>query len=130
MALCVAQAEQLIAKRFSDGGVFNNPQVTIVQKEYVTQGISVLGEVQKPGIYPLLGSHTVLQAISAAGGTTVKAANDVTLVHPGHASESQHVDLSSPVTGSVVVSPGDTIIISKAGIVYVVGMCASLPGWW
>jgi len=119
--LSVAQAEQLIANRFSEGGFFNNPQVTIVQKEYATQGISVLGEVQKPGIYPLLGSHTLLQAISAAGGTTVKAGNDVRLIHPGHPSESQHVDLSSPTSSGVLLTPGDTIVVSKAGIVYVVG---------
>jgi len=91
--LTVAQAEQLIAARFSDGGFFNN----------------------------LLGSHTLLQAISAAGGTTVKAGNDVRLIHPDHPSESQHVDLSSPTSSSVLLTPGDTIIVSKAGIVYVVG---------
>ena len=119
--LTVAKAEQAIAASFSEGGFFNNPQVSIVQKEYATQGISVLGEVQKPGIYPLLGSHTLLQAISAAGGTTVKAGNDVRLIHPDHPSESQHVDLSAPTSSSVLLTPGDTIVVSKAGIVYVVG---------
>jgi len=43
------------------------------KKEYATQGISVLGEVQKPGIYPLLGSRKLFDAISVAGGTTPKA---------------------------------------------------------
>jgi polysaccharide biosynthesis/export protein len=119
--LTVAQAEQVIAARFSEGGFFNNPQVTVVQKEYATQGISVLGEVQKPGIYPLLGSHSLLHAISAAGGTTVKAGNDVTLIHPGHGSKSEHVDLRVPSSSGIRLTPGDTIVVSKAGIVYVVG---------
>jgi len=118
--LTVAQATQLIASRFSAGGFFNDPQVTVVQKEYATQGISVLGEVQKPGIYPLLGSHTLLQAISAAGGTTTKAGNDVRLIHADRSSEAQHVDLRS-ASSSVALAPGDTIVVSKAGIVYVVG---------
>src|SRR5207245_3962546 len=91
----VAQAAQVIAARLSEGGFFNDPQVTIIQKEYATQGISVLGEVQKPGIYPLLGSHTMLQAISAAGGITVKAGNDVRLIRADQRNEPQHVDLSS-----------------------------------
>jgi len=118
--LTVAQAAQLIASRFSAGGFFNDPQVSVVQKEYATQGISVLGEVQKPGIYPLLGSHTLLQAVSAAGGTTTKAGNDVRIIHADRPNESQHVDLSS-ATSSVTLAPGDTIVVSKAGIVYVVG---------
>ena len=119
--LTVAQAEQVIAARLSQGGFYNNPQVTIMQKEYATQGISVLGEVQKPGIYPLLGSHTLLQAISAAGGTTVKAGNDASIIHGDHPKEPQHIDLSSPTSSSVPLKPGDTIVVSKAGIVYVVG---------
>jgi polysaccharide biosynthesis/export protein len=116
--LTVAQAEQVIAARLSRGGFYNNPQVTIAQKEYATQGISVLGEVQKPGIYLLLGSHTLLQAVSAAGGTTAKAGNDVIIVR-GH--QRHDVDLSSPTSGSISLMPGDTIVVSKAGIVYVVG---------
>jgi polysaccharide export outer membrane protein len=76
--------------------------------------------VQKPGIYALLGSHTLLQAISAAGGTTTKAGNDVRLIHAARSNEAQHVDLSS-ASSSVTLAPGDTIIVSKAGIVYVVG---------
>jgi polysaccharide export outer membrane protein len=116
--LTVAQAEQEVAARLSQGGFYNDPQVTITQKEYSTQGISVMGEVQKPGIYPLLGSHTLLQAISAAGGTTVKAGNDVTIIR---SNEYQHADISSPTGSSVPLRPGDTIVVSKAGIVYVVG---------
>ena len=72
--LSISQAEQLVAKRLIEGGYFVDPQVSIFVKEYATQGISVLGEVQKPGIYPLLGSHKLFDAISAAGGTTARAA--------------------------------------------------------
>jgi polysaccharide export outer membrane protein len=103
------------------GGFFNDPQVSIVQKEYSTQGISLLGEVQKPGSYSLLGRHTLLEAISAAGGLTVKAGNNVTILHRDRPNEAQHVDLSAPPGGNIPVLPGDMIVVSKAGIVYVVG---------
>jgi polysaccharide biosynthesis/export protein len=119
--LTVAQAEQMIAARFSKGGFFNDPQVMVVQKEYATQGISILGEVQKPGTYSLLGSHSLLQAVSMAGGTTPKAGNDVTIIHTDAPNQPQHCDLRSAGSGSVALMPGDTIVISKAGIVYVVG---------
>jgi polysaccharide biosynthesis/export protein len=119
--LTVAQAEQVIAAGFSEGRFFNNPQVTVVQKEYASQGISVLGEVQKPGTYPLIGSHMLLQAISAAGGTTAKAGNDVMVIRSDSPNQPQHVDVSSLTGGSTPLMPGDTVVVSKAGIVYIVG---------
>jgi len=119
--LTVAQAEQLIATRLSQGDFYSSPQVTIIQKEYATKGIVVAGEVQKPGIYPLVGAHTLLQAISAGGGTTVKAGNDVIIIHKDNPNQPQHVDLSSISGENTPLAPGDSVVVSKAGIVYVVG---------
>src|SRR5258708_31046810 len=70
--LSVEQAATLIERNLSQEGIFNDPHITVFVKEYATQGISVLGEVQKPGIYPLLGERNLYDAISAAGGTTPK----------------------------------------------------------
>jgi polysaccharide biosynthesis/export protein len=119
--LTVAKAAEAIAARLTEGRFFNNPQVTIIQKEYASQGIAILGEVQRPGNYPLVGSHTLLQAISAAGGTTLKAGNDAMIIHTDNPNQPQHADLSSLVGGSTQLIPGDTVVVSKAGIVYVVG---------
>lgn len=119
--LTVEQAEELVARRLVEGRFYKDPQVTIVQKEYSTQGVSVLGEVQKPGIYPLLGPHTLLEAISAAGGTTVKAGNDVLIQHSDNGNKPEHVQLNQPAASETLMRPGDTILVSKAGIVYVVG---------
>jgi polysaccharide biosynthesis/export protein len=119
------EVEQLIAKLLADGKYFNNPQVSVFAKEYSTQGVSVLGEVQKPGIYPLLGDHSLFDAISAAGGTTQKAGKEVTITHQLHRAQPQTVTLSygpdGHADGSTPVYPGDTVVVSKAGIVYVVG---------
>jgi polysaccharide export outer membrane protein len=123
--LPVHEAELLVEKRLADGGFFNNPQVSIFEKEYATQGISVLGEVQKPGIYPLLGSRRLFDAISAAGGATAKAGNTVTVTRRAGAHDSQTVTFppnqTFPPESNVDVFPGDTVVVSKAGIVYVVG---------
>jgi len=51
-----------------------NPQVTVFIKEYST--ITVSGQVEKPGSYPLKGELTVLEAISLAGGFTKIAARN------------------------------------------------------
>jgi len=123
--LSTHEGEALIRKRLMDGGFFNDPQVSIFEKEYASQGISVLGEVQKPGTYPLLGSRFLFEALSAAGGTTPKAGKSVTIIHRGRPQEPETVALtysgSTPQTGNVPVLPGDTIVVSKAGLVYVVG---------
>jgi polysaccharide export outer membrane protein len=123
--LTVEQAQEAVARRLEAGGYFNNPQVTIFEKEYATQGISVLGEVQKPGIYPLFGPHSVLDAISAAGGTTPKAGNKIMLTRHGQPGKVETVPLDfkkeQMVQNNLEVHPGDTVVVSKAGIVYVVG---------
>jgi len=58
--LSTAEAESVVAKGLEKRGFFNDPQVSIFVKEYGSAGISVLGEVQNPGIYPLLGHRTLL----------------------------------------------------------------------
>lgn len=71
--LTTEQAQAVIAQRLIDGNFMLHPQVLVFEKEYATQGVSVMGEVAKPGIYPLLGSHTVFDFLSMAGGTTEKS---------------------------------------------------------
>jgi polysaccharide export outer membrane protein len=123
--LSVEQAETLIAHKLTEKGLFNDPHVTVFEKEYATQGISVLGEVQKPGIYPLLGSRKLYDAISAAGGTTPKAGRYVLITRRNDPQHSVRVPLMTgapeSMENNVTVEPGDTILISKAGVVYVVG---------
>jgi len=110
--------------RFTKGGYFNNPQVGVFVKEYATQGVSVLGEVQKPGVYPLLGSRTLFDMLSAAQGTKETAGDKVFITHRGD-TQPQVVRLAYDAKGAaqsnVAVQPGDTIIVQKAGMVYVVG---------
>ena len=114
-----------LQKRLSEGGYFNNPQVSVFVKEYATQGVSVLGEVQKPGVYPLLGSRTLFDVLSAAQGTTQLAGDRVYITHRDQPQQPQIVKLSYDVRGAaqsnVPVLPGDTVIVPKAGMVYVVG---------
>jgi len=123
--LSIREGEQVLARELARGGYFNDPQVSIFDREYSTQGISVLGEVQKPGIYPLPGARTLLDAISAAGGTTAKAGTAVTVTHRSRPDHPETLPLSYGADPSersnAQVFPGDTIVVSKAGIVYVVG---------
>lgn len=123
--LTTAQAEELIEERLKSGGYLKEPNVSIFVKEYVTQGVSVLGEVNRPGIYPLLGARRLFDAISSASGTTNKAGRVVTVTRRDDPHHPITVQLSTDPAQmgavNVDIQPGDTIVVSKAGVVYVVG---------
>ncbi len=123
--LSTEQVGKMIESKLIEKGLFNNPHIIVFQKEYATQGISVSGEVQKPGIYPLLGSRKLYEVLSAAGGTTPKAGSYALISHHNDPQHSIRVPLLSgspeSMADNITIEPGDTIIVSKAGIVYVVG---------
>lgn len=119
------EAEQHVGEKFVESNYLRNPQVSVFIKEYATQGISVLGEVDKPGIYTLLGPRRLLDIISAAGGLTPKAGRVATITRRTKPDEPMTVELprdpAAMIAHNVPVGPGDTVVIGKAGIVYVVG---------
>jgi polysaccharide export outer membrane protein len=118
-------AQDLIAKKLVAGGFFAQPQVSVFTKEYATQGVSVLGEVQHPGVYPLLGARRLFDVLSLAGGTTPKAGKLVSITHRDHPDSPRSILLSNDpneaVKGNIDVFAGDTVLVSRAGVVYVVG---------
>lgn len=119
------QAQDVIAKKLVAGGFFAQPQVSVFAKEYATQGVSVMGEVQKPGVYPLLGARRLFDVLSLAGGTGPKAGRVVSVTHRDHPESPRSVKLSNDPSESaqsnIEVFPGDTVVVSRAGVVYVVG---------
>jgi polysaccharide export outer membrane protein len=84
--------------------------------------------VNAPGIYPLMGPHRLYDVISAAGGLTLKSGRTVTVLHAGQSDHPEVVALANinatekPLEhANVPIYPGDTIVVSKAGMVYVLG---------
>jgi polysaccharide export outer membrane protein len=56
--------------------ILKDPSVTVMIKEYRSKKITVLGQVQKPGSFPLTSGLTLLQAVSVSGGFTSIAKTD------------------------------------------------------
>jgi polysaccharide biosynthesis/export protein len=114
-----------IEARFRDKDILKDPHVSVTVLEYATQGVTVLGEVKNPGVYPLLGTHGLLDLISAAGGVTPTAGKAVTITHRDDTAHPEIVNVDSKPGStsafSVDIRPGDTIVVSHAGIVYVLG---------
>ena len=63
----IPELETELAKRYADG-YLQRPQVTVFVKEFSSQRVTLEGAVVKPGIYPLTGKTTLLQAVAVAGG--------------------------------------------------------------
>ena len=64
----VPELEKELGERYADG-YLQNPQVTIFIKEYTSQRVTLEGAFKKPGIYPLTGRTTLLQAVAMGEGT-------------------------------------------------------------
>ena len=119
------EAQNLIQKRLADGGFVRNPHVNVFVDEHASKGASLLGEVAKPGIYPILGQERLFDLISAAGGFTASAGRSISISHRDQSDKPVVVPLSRNLSdvpeSNVLISPGDTIIVRKADVVYVVG---------
>ena len=61
------EAEALIASMYEKDYI-REPHVTLFIKEFTSQRITIEGAVNKPGVYPIRGQTTLLQAIAIAGG--------------------------------------------------------------
>jgi polysaccharide export outer membrane protein len=131
--LTTDEAQQLIEKRLADGGFVRNPHVTIFVDESTSQAITMAGEVARPGTYPAIGDRYLYDLISMAGGLTDRAGRTVVIIHrgdPEHKVELQlPQNLAEDTRNNVEVDPGDTIIVSRAGIIYVVGDVAHPSGF-
>jgi polysaccharide export outer membrane protein len=99
-----------------------NPQVTIYIEEYST--VSVMGEVKKPGAYPIKGRLTVVELISLAEGfTKIASPNKVKVIRskPDGTKEEMTIrvyDLMNKEGGSdkdnLVLSSGDVVIVPES----------------
>lgn len=121
--LTTDEARTLIGKKLKEGNYILDPQVSVLITQYSTQGVSVLGEVNKPGVYEVLGNRSLLDIISEAGGTTVTAGPGATVKHLDGSTVSIKLtkNAQTSLTTDVELLPGDKLIIPRAGVVYVLG---------
>ncbi len=118
------EAQTLIQKRLDEGGFVRNPHVTIFVDEANSQGVTVIGEVGKPGIYPDPVDRKLYQVISEAGGFTQTASRKITILRRNQAAPLRVElprNLGDDASGNIDILPGDTVTVPRAPIVYVVG---------
>ena len=120
-----AEAARAIEDTLKAKQFMNHPQVAVSVEEYASQLVSVMGQVRNPGTYPIAAPLPVLTVLSSAGGLTDAADRNITIQRHGDFQRTVKYFLSNSsdiaLENSVVVYPGDTVIVPKAGIVYVLG---------
>jgi len=134
------------------------PQVSVFVQEMKSHPVSVIGAVEKPGVYQIRNAKTLIEILSMAQGLANDAGDSVVVVrHAGNPTEIAYASLIDPTSptspdspptllattsdsveegisislkelldssdprANVLIYPGDTVKVSRAGIVYVVG---------
>jgi len=122
--------EQTAAKAIESAlltkGMLLHPLVAVLVTAYAGQDVSVLGEVARPGVYSYTLHHRLLDLISAASGLAPTAGRLVNVFHRDDPKTPHPVVLDPSGTDTTTdhnpeLTPGDTVQVSRAGLVYVIG---------
>jgi polysaccharide export outer membrane protein len=127
-----AQAAHSVEEALQKGQFLLHPKVAITVEEYATQKVSVIGEVKAPGAYAINTPRSVLDVLTLAGGLTDIADRKVLIERRGTKQRipyflSNNADAALDL--AVEVNPGDSVLVPKAGIVYVLGDVARPGGY-
>lgn len=126
--LSIANAEKKIAAALKSGGFLQQPQVNIVLVQVRGNQVSVLGQVQRPGRFPLEIANTrVSDVLAMAGGTT--STGDDTVILSGMRDgkpfrkliDIPALFLDEESGNNLLVAAGDTLYVHRAPVFYIYG---------
>ena len=131
--LSIAAAEKKIADALKTGGFLQKPQVNIVLLKILGNQVSVLGQVNRPGRFPLETTNTrVSDMLATAGGAissgTTPGGDDVAIVTGVRNGQTfrKKIDIASiflteKVQDDIVLQGGDIIYVHRAPVFYIYG---------
>lgn len=124
--LSPAEAAERVATAYREGEYLVDPQVNIVLAAIRSQQISVVGEVARPGRFPIDTRTSVLDALAQAGGIGPLGAEKAFILRRGKDGvdrfEVDLRDLLAAGSGQVVeLRAGDTLVVPKAPLFYIYG---------
>ncbi|NRR31614.1 polysaccharide export protein EpsE [Oxalobacteraceae bacterium] len=125
--LATAAAEQKIAGLLESGGFVKKPQVNILVTVAQSQLASVLGQVNRPGRYPVDGKRSVMDLLALAGGIAADGGDVVSLIRKRNgASTKEAIDVIQMVRTAefnrdLEIAANDVIYVERAPRVYIYG---------
>ena len=132
VGLSPSSAADRVATAYREGEYLIDPQVNIVLAGLRSQQISILGEVQRPGRFPIDTRTTILDALAQAGGLTAQGEDRAYILRRREQGvdrfEVDLRDLFERGSGQIVdLRAGDTIVVPKAPLFFIYGEIAR-PG--
>ena len=132
--LSLFDAEKTIADALRAGGFVRSPQVNITLRQVRGSQVAVLGQVNRPGRFPLETVNTRVSDMLASAGGVTPTGDDVLIVTGQRQGQAfrRVIDLpglflNQKPEDDIVVSGGDTLYVNKAPMFYIYGE-AQRPG--
>jgi polysaccharide biosynthesis/export protein len=133
-SLSIGLAEKKIADALQKGGFIKNPQVNIILIQIRGNQVAVLGQITRPGRFPLETANTRLSDMLAMAGGATPIGDDVAVVtglRNGKPFRKQinipSIFLTDKIQDDIVLQGGDSIYVDKAPVFYIYGE-AQRPG--
>jgi polysaccharide export outer membrane protein len=126
--LSIAAGEKKIADALQKGGYLQKPQVNIVLLQIRGSQVAVLGQVAKPGRFPLETVNTRLSDVLAMAGGATPTGDDVVIVTGTRGGQTfrKQVDvpfiyLAGQAQDNIIMQGGDTVFVARAPMFYIYG---------
>jgi polysaccharide biosynthesis/export protein len=126
--LTVAEAEQRIARGLRDGNFVRQPQVSITVVTARGNQVSVLGQVGRPGRYPLETGEVRLTDLLATAGGVVPTGGDTIVVQGTRNGQPYRVEVDLPTVfdpgrrgADILLQNNDVIWVERAPTIYLYG---------
>jgi polysaccharide biosynthesis/export protein len=128
-----SEARVQIQQRLVHDGILKSPQVNLTVVEYTAPEVTIIGEVNAPGRYPLLAPRSLTDVLALAGGLTITAGDQIRITHAAANAKTEQIHFSKATSPEAVqdtiVHPGDTVQVLRAGVVYVLGAVGRPGGY-
>jgi polysaccharide export outer membrane protein len=113
--LTPSDAALVIGRVLVAGNYILTPHVSVTLEQAATQTVTIMGQVHAPGNYAINTPRPVMDVLALAGGLTDLADRRVTIERHGTKERVEFVD------ANITVFPGDTVVVPKAEVVYILG---------
>lgn len=125
--LNVAAAERKIATLLESGNFVKKPQVNLIVTQIQSRQVSVLGQVNRPGRFPLDGLRTVMDVLALAGGFSADGGDVISLIRKRNGQVTKTVidvvDMvrTGELSKDLMVEPNDIIYAERSPRFYIYG---------
>ncbi len=125
--LSVSAAEKKLGGLLESGGFLRKAQVNIIVTQLQSQQVSVLGQVNRPGRYPIEGKRSLMDMLAMAGGVSQDGGDAVSLIRKRNGKTTREiidiVDMvrSADLNRDLEVAGNDVIFVERAPRFYIYG---------